>query len=373
MSLVGNRVVRTAASAFRLALATGLLLGVSGFPSNGGQSDMDPAQRDGGLRGTIFLRFMNAPGAHQPLAKVPKLLVSFGDEAHEAVMDTGSTGVLVAATMIPHWDTLPSLGDARLTYSSSGRVMEGRWVVTPVSIAGANGNTMTTRPMPVMAVTRISCLSNARNCEPEEMPRRVAMLGIGFARQGDHQAQSTPDRNPFLQMPATVASKVRRGYVVSRDGVRIGLRPDAIEEGFFAVSLSRSQQFDDWAPPPACISVANHVPPACGTMLMDTGVDRAFLTVPLAQLDGVTSHAEKGEPQLLPGTRIAVQLSRSGSSPWGYSFAADDAGDPVAPRGVTLVRPGQGPTFINTSFHFLNGFDYLYDAERGIVGYRARP
>jgi hypothetical protein len=28
------------------------------------------------------------------------------------------------------------------------------------------------------------------------------------------------------------------------------------------------------------------------------------------------------------------------------------------------------PPFVNTSVHFLNGFDYLYDADGGFVGFR---
>ena len=49
-------------------------------------------------------------------------------------MDTGSTGIVVSADKIPNIDRLPSLGPGRLTYSSSGRIMIGRWVVTPVTI-----------------------------------------------------------------------------------------------------------------------------------------------------------------------------------------------------------------------------------------------
>ena len=37
---------------------------------------------------------------------------------------------------------------------------------------------------------------------------------------------------------------------------------------------------------------------------------------------------------------------------------------------MTLVGTGQHAPFVNTSFHLLNGFDYLFDADRGLVGYR---
>jgi hypothetical protein len=37
---------------------------------------------------------------------------------------------------------------------------------------------------------------------------------------------------------------------------------------------------------------------------------------------------------------------------------------------VTLVGRGDRPTYVNTGVHLLNGFDYLFDADKGIVGYR---
>ena len=353
--------------------ATLIILGVCG-------ASVWPARAQAALKrdrtrghSTTFLRFLDAPELGRPLDAVPKLSVSFGGAVHRAVMDTGSTGILVSADMIPAWTSLPSLGPAELTYSSSGRVMQGQWVVTPVTIAGADGAAVSTRPMPVLAVTRITCLANARDCKPEEAPRHVSMLGVGFARQGDHQAQSTPDRNPLLQLPAMTAGKLRRGYIVTRHGVHVGLGRGDTRSDFVTVPLAHSQEFDDWAAPPVCISVAGHSPPACGTVLMDTGVARSFLTVPPAQLAGATAAAANGEPILVSSTSIGLQLNRPGAPPWGYSFVVDDAANPVAPRGVTLVRPGQRPTFFNTSFHFLNGFDYLYDAEQGLVGYRRRP
>ena len=52
------------------------------------------------------------------------------------------------------------------------------------------------------------------------------MLGIGFARRHDHQAQSGPSKNPFLNVAAInggKAERLRRGYLVTRQGVFVGL------------------------------------------------------------------------------------------------------------------------------------------------------
>ena len=45
------------------------------------------------------------------------------------------------------------------------------------------------------------------------------------------------------------------------------------------------------------------------------------------------------------------------------------AGNPLAPARLILVSRLR-PPFVNTSVHFLNGFDYLYDADGGFVGFR---
>jgi hypothetical protein len=53
--------------------------------------------------------------------------------------DTGSTGIVVSAAAIPNVDRLPSRGPGALTYTSSGRIEQGDWVVVRATITGANG------------------------------------------------------------------------------------------------------------------------------------------------------------------------------------------------------------------------------------------
>lgn len=336
--------------------AAALLLGL------GAASARDRSEEAAGT----FLPFINAVEPGQSRTSPPKLHVVFGRQRLSAVMDTGSTGLVVAARAIPHWEQLPSLGPARLTYSSSGRVMEGRWVVTPVTVAGRNGARVRTARMPVMAVTRVACLKDARDCTPEEHPRHVAMLGIGHAREADLQAQSTPDRNPFLRTEAEASGRVQRGYVVTRDGVYVGLSRAMPDPAFLTVQLKRDERFGDWSAPPVCLSVDSRMPPACGTVLVDTGVTGSFLTAGGGQLEDLVAGST-----LRPGTQVGVQLSRGNEPPWGYTFRVDDRSNPLTPDKVTVVHK-DGPAFLNTSVHFLNGFDVLFDAEQGLAGYRAR-
>lgn len=293
-----------------------------------------------------------------PLIDVPRLAIGIGGVMREAVVDTGSTGVVVSAAAIPGIDRLASLGPGVITYSSSGRIMKGRWVVTPIVVAGQTGRVVT-RPMPILAVDSIDCMPNARRCIPERHPLHVAMLGIGFGREHDRQPGGTPDRNPLLQVAQPAG--LPRSYVITRSGIGLG----GSDAGFATVRLSWDAGHRDWSAPPACITIG-HGEPACGTALVDTGITGMFLTVPPDRLpaggDGRT---------LANGTALAIDLA-PGSRGQGthYILNAGDTRDGAAPSSITLAGIGKRPPFVNTGVRLLDRFDYLYDADAGLVGYR---
>jgi predicted aspartyl protease len=314
----------------------------------------------------VFLEFLNAPVAGERLVEVPRLAVGVAGALRRAVVDTGSTGVVLSAISIPGVDRLPSLGPGTITYSSSGRIMTGRWVVTPLVIAGRNAQVMT-RPLPVLAVDAIRCTAGARRCTPLERPTGVAMLGIGFGREHDHQPGGTPDHNPLLNL-AAISS---RSYLISRQGISLG----GDRSGFVLVRLDRDVAHQDWSAPEACITVGDGRQ-SCGTVLVDTGITGMFLTVPADRLP-----ADSGGATSLPdGTAIAIDLIPAGSqhAAIGYVVHTGQTKDLVAPSSVILAGIGKRPTFVNTGVRLLNMFDYLYDADMGLVGYRptnvqARP
>jgi hypothetical protein len=322
-----------------------------------------------------FLSYIDA-GRHGPdddIRRPPKLRISFGARSYAVVMDTGSTGILVSADKIPNVDTLPSLGPGRLTYSSSGRIMTGKWVVTPVKLSGGNGASITTRPIPVLAVTGIACMPHARRCEPQEAPRGISMMGVGFGREGDHQEQSGPDKNPFLNVAppggqSAGADAIRPGYVVTRTGVQIGLTGKERESGFALVKLQRQPDGRDWSQTPVCISVNGTQPAACGALLMDTGVTTMFLTVPDSQAPR-SIRTGRHPTSLREGTTLRFFIPNETAPLVNYGFKVGDDPNPMAPAKLDFI-PRDRPPFVNTSVFFLNGFDYLFDAAGGQVGFR---
>lgn len=309
----------------------------------------------------LFLRYLDAaPGL---LTRVPRIGLAFPNgERLSADLDSGSTGIVVAAVSIPGFDQLPSQGPGKLTYSSSGRVMLGQWVVTPLALVGREGASVQTEPMPVLAVTEVQCLDYARDCTPRQMPEHIAMVGIGFAREADQQSQSTPDKNPLLRIVGGSGPR-RQGYILSREGVHVGLTGENTKGGFRYLKLDRKPDNSDWRATPACISVNGAVPPACGTLLVDTGVSVMYTTLPSAQVQRATG-------TLPDGTQMAISVGKGDGAFPLYSFAVGD-GSPLAPEAIHL-RVAPDRVFVNTSFHLLNGYDVLFDGEGGYVGFRGR-
>ncbi|GJD54062.1 hypothetical protein OPKNFCMD_6843 [Methylobacterium crusticola] len=323
---------------------------------------------DGDRQGT-FLPFLDAPGEDSRIQHPPRLGLSFGDEMHPVLMDTGSTGIVVSASRIPDVDALPSK-PGRLTYSSSGRIMIGRWVTIPVTVWGRNGAGVATRPIPVLAVDRIDCTDRPRHCRPEEAPRHVAMMGVGFGREDDSQAQSTPETNPLLNLAPSGTGAARRGYVVTKQGVHVGLTSANTRGNFRFVKLDPHLTIPgEWRGVPVCIGVNDRAPATCGRALLDTGVAAMFLTLPPEQVaDRVEGDGHSG---LLPGTQLSFSFPDTAAPAARYQVVVGDAASPLAPERVVLNTTRPMP-FVNTGLRILNGFDLLYDADSGWFAFRAR-
>jgi predicted aspartyl protease len=317
---------------------------------------------------STLLPYVNAPAGDDDITASPKLRLAFGGASHLATLDTGSTGIVVSAADVPDADGLPS-SPGQLLYSSSGRVMVGRWVTTPVTIEGADGTRLLVHAIPVLAVDRIECRPDARDCRPENAPKGVAVIGIGFGRETDGQEQSTPDKNPFLAA-SLPGGRFRRGYVVTRTGVSVGLTATVAGSGFAFAKLSADPDHPgDWSGAPFCVALNRTTRSACGASLVDTGVTGMYLTLPPAIAATSQATNAKGEPTLADGTEVAVAFPGGSPKAAGYSFTVGKVGDPLVPD-FLILNTRRPEAFVNTGVRFLNGFDYLYDADGGFVGYR---
>ena len=281
-------------------------------------------------------------------------------------MDTGSTGIVVSAEHYIPAASDTDDGPGRLIYNSSGRILNGQRHTTEVAILHDADRPVAIARVEVLRVTHITCLEHARECRPERDPRGVAFMGVGFARHAAQSTEAGPPRNPFVNVTAlssgAPASSVRPGYIIARNGVHLGMTPDLVRD-FAFVKLSPSgatvAEGPQWSAAPMTVSV-NGVA-GDGTILIDTGINYMFLSPPAGS--GL-AHGQRAPA----GTGIAIALPDSRHPGARYGFTVGDSGNPMHPEKVEVVR--DRGVFVNTGRMFLEGFDYLYDAAGGYVGYR---
>ena len=116
-------------------------------------------------------------------------------------MDTGSTGIVVAAE---HYTPAPgdvAGGAGRLVYSSSGRIPNGERYTTTVEILRNGEVPAATARVQVLRVTSITCLERARDRRPEQ--NRAASPSWAWASPAtrpEHRGRCA--ENPFTNIVA---------------------------------------------------------------------------------------------------------------------------------------------------------------------------
>jgi hypothetical protein len=316
------------------------------------------------------LSAIEIPFANGPIGVnyVPRIWLRLpGSAPRQFGLDTGSTGIVVAAEhYTPAPGDIPG-GPGRLVYNSSGRILNGTYYTTDVVIQRDGSTPVATARVQVLRVSSITCLERARDCRPEQNPRDVAFMGVGFDRES---AQGTEEagapRNPFTSLVSLASgaplASVRPGYVLTRTTVHLGMTADLTRDFAFVKLLPSPASrpgAPEWKSPAMTVSVDGVV--ADGTILMDTGINYMFLAPPA----GTRLEPGKRAPA---GTKIAVYLpDRRSPQPAFYAFTLGERGNPLQPEKVEVVR--DRGVFVNTGRQFLEGFDYLYDAAGGYVGY----
>jgi hypothetical protein len=192
------------------------------------------------------------------------------------------------------------------------------------------------------------------------------MMGVGFGRGTTTYA--SPVYNPFVNLAEMQGGTMRRGYTITSAGVQVGLTNatvplnapwgPATSNYYYGETLTASNAFSgypyDWTTPPGSFVYAGTTT-AAGTILFDTG-----LTDMILENVGYTS-----SNTVPAGTAITINAIPSVIS---YSFNSGDGGA-TTPSSVSWASYTHG-VYVNVGNHFLGGYDYLYDADGGILGLR---
>ncbi|MBB6099093.1 hypothetical protein HNR42_002529 [Deinobacterium chartae] len=297
-----------------------------------------------------------------------------GGQKIGVMIDTGSTGIVIARRYIGQNYTSLNETFSNFTYSSSGNSYSGEWVRASVRLSSPqNGTTAETVPMKIRVVDKFCNAQNECVTDPDKI--HVSMMGVGFDRIDPHGTVVDPSLNPFLNLQEMAAGTMAKGYILTPRTITLGVTA-ANSQNFEFVKLkplaATATQPADWQAPTACIAVPTaNIAPQCGPLLIDTGLNYSIVQVPeginppLVQDPSVATRQRVAQ-----GQRIVITVPELNKTL--YQFTVGDASS-GAPDWVvwghnTTAHAGQ--SFMNTSMHTLSQLDYLYDADSGRLGFR---
>ena len=275
-----------------------------------------------------------------------------GGSPHLFEVDTGSVGVLVPRKVLgPSYQDFDPAQDIQFQYSSSGKVYSGQWVSLPV-VLGVPVDWDGTGDYPTALVEVFAV--------DQPMQFDGGMLGIGFAIGGT--ADGGPLRNPLLRLNFQ-GTALSAGYIVRTTSIEVGLTSTNLA-GFAFIGLERNAAGTDWAQPLGSLGLPGGILVKL-PVLIDTGVGSMLLWLDVS--DRPPSLAKYTQFPAGIAVSIAAPPADGGAEPaLQYSFVTGEASQPIAPAQVEW-RNGHG---INTGRSVLAGFDYLYDAVGGRIGFR---
>lgn len=284
-----------------------------------------------------------------------------GDGApHAFLVDTGSVGILVPRNVLgPDYQAFDPSQDISFGYVSSGNTYQGQWVKVPVVI-GVPAAWDGTGDYPVAHIEVFAV------DQPADFAGGV--FGIGFGIGG--LADGGPARNPLLHLHY-LGTHLRHGYIVSTQGLDVGLTPSNTE-GFAFMTLASDVSGGDWVQPSGSVSLSGDFSPdayyADLPILMDTGISAMILWVS-AGAAPLNLPGDIAFPSGVSVTISAPPVDMADEPSLEYSFVTGDGSEGFAPSQVEW-RVGNG---INTGRNVLAGADYVYDATAGRVGFRIPP
>ena len=162
------------------------------------------------------------------------------------VMDTGSTGIVVSPDYFKRGPDDVYVGKGKQVYTSSGKVLHGKFYLTDVVIYENHGTPLATARVTVMEVTRETCLEHHPKCKKNLHPTGVAYMGVGFDRGASSTQPPAPhnNTNPFTNIVSLASgqpvSSLAPGYVISNSGVTLGLSSSATNNFAFVKLLSNT-------------------------------------------------------------------------------------------------------------------------------------
>jgi hypothetical protein len=393
---------------------------------------------------TEHINFRDNPNAFDFGTEAPKVDTWFGKKnaagvevisplPHQMTLDTGSTGIMISQAHLADWDISEATteNEGYQYLSSSKFLYRGHWVERYVYFNHDDPSHEIKSKVPILVVDeKILCddyvIGDGRECTTGTAVSNplITWMGIGFGRTYDGQEESTPDKNPFLNVESIgglpVDEKFYPGWIMTKQGVDIGLTKENWNypggPAKNAVQLPPPppprtppprpppppppSHLYQWGELPGCVQV-NSIPAPCQecSVLLDTGVEQSYMTLPgdpehsstwpfhwpshkknegiwPAPYSGMTDASSapgNGASLLNPGAVVDVGLGHPGRMAT-FGYTSWNFMDRLAPIWTniphTLTRDF---AFVNTGRHVFRKYIVAFDPVCGKVGFVRHP
>lgn len=206
----------------------------------------------------------------------------------------------------------------------------------------------------------------------------VGNFGVGFDRSGLGTFPTTDalnqSYNAFLEIAEMRAGTMRSGYVITPEGVTLGL--DAAQRGFAYTQLAPTglsagaASPPDWQPATGTLALDGTLA-ATGPIVIDMGIPFSILTLP-GRSQGQSFKGSLQVDFLNSGGRVAYTVD---TLPDSTTLDPTNLLNPTAvasfaplPGAYSQNAPPASQQFFNTGRPLFAAFAYLYDAEGGYLG-----
>ncbi|KAG9195911.1 hypothetical protein G6011_01032 [Alternaria panax] len=327
---------------------------------------------------------------------VPQVMCSIQGVDIKMPVDTGSTGTLIGAPILPNVSSTEGK-PAHHFFTSSKILYVGRLVKLPMDFMGEAGSYATAN-VPVLIVDKswrcpwYDPRKDRFECPPgpdgqqagERDTSEITYMGVGFGRNGprDGMPYATPSINPFLNIDAIDGELIpggmmRDGYIISTAGIQIGLTPKNTKTFVFSSlepGLNHDEDARDWAMAKMCFSI-NGEGRSCGTLLVDTGIAQMYIraeqsvSIPTVVIPNPNPNGHaKMVKRVKPGTNITVGFPSLDQPATSYSFVVGE--DSLIEPNYVFPQLPEHPPYINTGRNLLFGYSLAFDAVGGRFGFR---
>jgi hypothetical protein len=396
----------------KLFCSLAVLLAVGTGRVNAQNLSENPLTGYTGFTESYDIPYSNNPGYGKKSPGESTVAIDILGNKLDIILDTGSRGLYVSDNLLPT-TYIPTGITGNLYLSSSKRLFQGIWANLTIKFPAAKAKGGATLPaeatLPVLVVQTITAGADTDGAsyatKPASgdiklidnttvhftghavtlLPGQVAAyadnigkletasnFGVAIDPSGSSTFPNNTDQynqqyNAFLNLDQMKDGTMWAGYTLDQKGVHVGLTENTTGYAYTDLVPSGLAQVPgsppDWQVPTGTI-VYNGTTSGTGRVLLDVGIDYAFLILPDEPHSGnATANLTVNLLNSNGAVSYDINTTRGNLLNPAYIQWSDSEPGPFSES-----QPPYGDQFINTGRNVINGFDLVYDGTGGYFG-----